>query len=190
MRTPLIRMLLICLLSPAAIAVAQEAAKPAPSVNPLTDYNRFVYRVMQGMLVDSAEKMSEEQYKFKPVDSVRTFGQLVAHVADSQYHFCASVLAEKTPTPNVEKTKTSKTEIIAALKEAFVYCDKAYASLTDENADEATRMFGGMPRLGVLSTNNVHSALHYGNIVTYLRMNDIVPPSSEPGFMEKSRAKR
>jgi len=104
-------------------------------------------------------------------------------VADSQYMFCSAVLGEKSPAPKVEQTKTSKADLIAAIKEACAYCDKAYDSLTDASATGMVK-FGGrdMPKLGVLTVNIIHSMEHYGNLVTYMRMKGIVPPTSEPGF--------
>lgn len=179
-------LMLICLLSP--IAVAQE--KPAASANPLSDNGRHTNRVMQMIILQSAEKMPEEHYGFRPVEGVRSFGQLVAHVADTQYYFCSTALGEKRPPLQAEKTKTRKAEIIAALKEVFAVCEAAHNALTDANAADVVSVSGGTPRLMALSYNNIHTALHYGNMVTYLRMKNILPPTSEPTFMEDARAKK
>lgn len=192
--------LLICLLAPAAVALAQDRA-PAPAVasqdktptvavalpeNPLSAHNRLIYGGVKAIVLRSAEKMPEESYSFKPTASVRSFGQIVGHVADSQYIFCSVVLGEPNPRPNVEKTKTSKADLIAALKGAYAYCDRAYDGMTDASATQPTKLHGGdVPRLGALATNNVHTIEHYGNLITYLRMKDIVPPTSEPEFMQQ-----
>lgn len=109
----LLQTLLICLLAPAAVALAED--------NPLTTQNKFMYGALKKILLRSAEKMPERDYNFKPTDTVRSFGQIVGHVAESQYAFCSSVLGEKNPAPNIEKTKTSKADLIAALKDAFAY---------------------------------------------------------------------
>jgi uncharacterized damage-inducible protein DinB len=91
---------LICLLAPVSSAFAQG--------NALSDTTRMMYGVMkQQMLLAAAEKMPEEAYAFKPVDSVRTYGQIVGHIADMQYAFCSIALGEKNPAPRVEQTKTS-----------------------------------------------------------------------------------
>ncbi len=128
----------------------------------------------------SAEKMPEENYGFKPVDGVRSFGQILGHVAEEQYVFCSPVLGEKDPGVKIEQTKTTKTELTAALKDAFAYCDKAYDGLTDASAAQMVKFFNrDMAKLSVLTFNNMHNAEHYGNIITYLRMKNIVPPSSE-----------
>jgi uncharacterized damage-inducible protein DinB len=166
------RTLLICLLASAA-AVAQD--------NPLSGFNKRAYGQVKVWLLGSAEKMPEENYSFKPTDAVRSFGQIVGHVADVQYMFCSPVLGEKSPAPNIEHTKTSKADLITALKDSFAYCDKAYDGMTDASAAQLVKFFGGdTPKLSVLSVNIAHSSEHYGNLVTYLRLKNIVPPSSEP----------
>ncbi len=173
------RTLLICLLAPAAIALGQET--PAPNPNPLSGFNKFMYSQVKTVILRSAEKMPEENYGFKPVDSVRSFGQILGHVADSQYLFCPAVLGEQNPGLKIEQTKTSKADLMAALKDAFTYCDKAYDAVTDASAAQTVKLFGrDMPKLGVLTVNNMHALEHYGNLITYLRMKGIVPPSSEP----------
>jgi uncharacterized damage-inducible protein DinB len=171
--------LLICLLAPAA-AISQD--------NPLSTYNKTVYEGVKGILLRSAEKMPEENYSFKPTEAVRSYGQIIGHVADAQYLFCSIELGEKNPDLKIEKTKTSKADLIAALKDAFAYCDKAYDGMTDASATQMVKLFGGdTPKLGVLTVNNMHSIEHYGNLVTYMRMKNIVPPTSEPGSMPQPK---
>lgn len=188
MRT-LLRTLLICLLAPASVGLAQDpspVATVASPQNPLSAHNKFLYRGMKATLLSSAEKMPEENYRFKPTDAVRSFGQLVGHVADSNYLFCSIALGEKNPAPNAEKTKTSKADLIASLKDASAYCDKAYNGMTDATATQIVKLFGrDVPRIGLLNINNLHSAGHYGNMVTYMRLKNIVPPTSEPEFMKQ-----
>jgi uncharacterized damage-inducible protein DinB len=185
----LLRTFLICLLAPAAVVLAQSnppAPAAAPQNNPLSTYNKMIFGGVKQILLRSAEKMPEENYNFKPTDAVRSYGKIVGHVADAQYIFCSSVLGEKNPAPKVEQTKTSKADLIAALKAAFAYCDKAYDGLTDASAIQLVKAMGGdTPKLGVLTTNNLHTIEHYGNLVTYMRMKNIVPPTSEPEFMQQ-----
>ena len=172
--------LLICLLAPAAAALAED--------NPLSAYNKHLYSGVQALLLGAAERVPEENYSFKPTDAVRSFGGILGHVADAQYLFCSVVLGEKNPAPKIEKTKTSKPDLIAALKDAFAYCDKAYDGMTDASAVQMVKIMGrDTPRLGALTTNNVHTIEHYGNLVTYMRLKNIVPPSSDPDVMQKLR---
>ena len=173
---------LLCLLIPAAAAAAQE--------NPIMGHSQHMYGGVKYILLSSAEKMPEEDYSFRPTDSVRSFGEIIGHLADSQYGFCSVVLGEKSPGLKIEKTKASKADLIAALKEACAYCERAYKSLTDASAADTVKLFGSdHPKLGVLTVNTVHSIEHYGNLVTYLRMKNIVPPTSEPGFMARATKK-
>jgi uncharacterized damage-inducible protein DinB len=184
----LIRLGMVCVLAPAALIFAQgsgaqektDQGKATAPANPLSTWNKGAYDYEKGMLLKAAEKMPEESYGFKPVDSVRTYGQIVGHVADAQYLFCSIALGEKNPAPNIEKTKTAKADLIAALQTAFAYCDKAYDAMTDTTALQPVKLFGNdAPRFSALEVNNMHNLEHYGNLSTYMRMKNIVPPSTE-----------
>ena len=167
--------ILLCLL--ALPAFAQEKQ---PSDNPLSAFTKRVYGFQKGILLRSAEKMPEENYAFKPVDTVRPYGQIIGHVADAQYLFCSAASGEKNPDLKIEKTKTSKADLVAALKDGFAYCDKVYDSMTDASGGQIVKLFGtDTPKLGALNFNNVHNMEHYGNLVTYMRIKGIVPPTSE-----------
>ena len=169
-----------------AAAFAQSDAQKSPEKpktpdNPLSTFNKFAYGREKDILLRSAEKTPEENYSFKPTEAVRSFGQIVGHLADAQYLFCSIALGEKNPAPKIEQTKSSKADLIAALKDAFAYCDKAYDSMTDASAIEMVKLFGNdAPKLDVLTVNNMHNMEHYGNLVTYMRLKNIVPPTSEP----------
>ena len=129
----------------------------------------------------AAEKMPEEEYALKPDPAARSFGQILGHIADANYLFCSSVLGENNPSPGIEKNKTSKAELAAALHDAFTYCQRAYDALTDANAQDLVKAFGHeRNKLGVLWFNAAHNLEHYGNLVIYMRLKGIVPPSSEP----------
>jgi uncharacterized damage-inducible protein DinB len=154
----------------------EQAAQP----NPFSTFNKFAYARVKTILVSSAEKMPEENYNFKPTDAVRSYGQIVGHVADAQYMFCSVALGEKNPGLKIEQTKTSKADLVAALKDAVAYCDKAYDSMTDASGSQMAKLFDmDLPKLGVLNINNMHDMEHYGNLVTYMRLKNIVPPTSE-----------
>ena len=171
--------ILLCLL--ALPAFGQETQ---PSDNPLSAFTKRVYGFQKGILLRTAEKMPEENYTFKPVDTVRTYGQIIGHVADARYLFCSTASGEKNPDLKIEKTKTSKADLVAALKDSFVYCDKVYDSMTDAAGSQIVKLFGtDTPRLGALNFNNVHNWEHYGNLVTYMRIKNVVPPSSEQAQM-------
>ena len=103
--------------------------------------NKRLYDGGTMMLLLSAEKMPEEHYGFKPTGADPGFGQMLADVVNWQYKNCSVVLGEKNPKPNIEGTKTSKADLIAALKDGFAYCGKAYAGMTDTSAARAGDVF-------------------------------------------------
>jgi uncharacterized damage-inducible protein DinB len=150
--------------------------------NPMSTAVKNQYTTAKTNLTKAAGKMSADDYAFKATADVRSFGQIVGHVADGNYSLCSAAQGEKSPnTASVEKTKTSKADLVAALNESFAYCDKAYDALTDATAAEKVKFGrGDMARLGVLTFNNMHDYEHYGNLVTYMRLKGVVPPSSEP----------
>ena len=167
--------LLLCLL--ALPTFSQEKQSPD---NPFSTINKRGYERTKGILLRSAEKMPEEYYNFRPVDSVRTYGQIIGHLADAQYLFCSTASGEKNPDLRIEKTKTSKADLVAALKDGFAYCDKVYDSMTDAASIQTVKFFGNdVPKFAVLSINMGHNMEHYGNLVTYMRIKGIVPPTSE-----------
>jgi uncharacterized damage-inducible protein DinB len=171
--------LAIAALATAPVAVlAQET--PAAPVNPISASEKGVYGFVSRVVVGAAEKMPEENYAFKPTPEVRSFGQLVGHAADAQYMFCSVATGEPNSMKDIEKTKTSKADLVAALKDAVAYCDKAYASMTDAQGSQMVKFMNlTLAKLTVLSLNTAHTDEHYGNMVTYLRLKGIVPPSSE-----------
>ena len=138
-----------------------------------------IYGVAKGNLIKAAEQMPETDYSFKATPEVRSFGQLVGHVANANYMFCAMALGEKSPnSTDIEKT-TAKAGLVQALKDSFTYCDKAYA-ISDADGTASVDLFGMKTnKIGVLSFNSAHDMEHYGNIVTYMRLKGMVPPSSQ-----------
>ena len=174
-------------------ALAQDAkpgAAPAPPAAPATAAVATADPAMAGLrpiwgrvkdiLVRAAEKMPEESYTFKPAPEVRSFGQLAAHVADTNYYIGGIVLGEKPPAGEVEKTKTSKADIVAALKDSVAYVDRAFA-MGDADAAMMVKLFGrDASKFSVFALAIGHGFEHYGNMVTYMRMKGLVPPSSEP----------
>ncbi len=160
---------------------AGGATNPSGPANPLVASSKVFYTNVKQDILRSADKMPEDKYAFRPADTVRTFGQILAHVADGQYEFCGTA-AGNHDDKDVEHTAKTKAEIVAALKIAFAYCDAIYAGMTDAKAAELIPVFGGnkATRLSLLDFNVAHTGEHYGNLVTYMRIQGIVPPSSEP----------
>ncbi|PYU25399.1 MAG: DinB family protein [Acidobacteria bacterium] len=174
-----------------AIPAATQTGQPsgASSANPLSTWLRNAYMGNRNIIVRSAEKMPEENYGMRPgtQQEVRTFGQQVGHVANYNFLWCSQAKGEKNPNAgnNLEKLNT-KAEFLKALNDAFAYCDGVYSSLTDASGTEMidiTQESGRQTRnlrMALLILNFAHNNEIYGNIVTYMRMKDIVPSSSEP----------
>jgi len=163
--------------TPPASSAQAPAAAPA---NPISASQHKMYTMLSGVVVAAAQKMPEENYSFKPAPDVRTFGQLVGHLADSQYYFCSVAGGESNPGRGIEKSKTSKADLVAALKEAVAYCSKTYAAMTDSKGGETLKFMNqDFARLTLLTANTAHDYEHYGNMATYMRIKGIVPPTSE-----------
>jgi uncharacterized damage-inducible protein DinB len=144
-----------------------------------------VLELVKGNIVKSAEQMSEENYSFKPTPDVRSFGQLLGHIANANYMICSRATGAESPSKDdIEKTKTSKADLQTALSESFAFCEAQFDALDAAKSAETVDFFGGMKqtRLGVLQFNTAHDFEHYGNIVTYMRLKGMVPPSSQRGM--------
>ena len=171
------------LLATAALAaagmLAPLQAQEGAGANPAVSTVRMLWEPMIGYITTAAEELPESTYAYKPTPEVRSFGQLVGHVAGAQYLICAAALGDSPRNEDaIEKTRKAKADLVAALKASTQYCTKAYAQ-TDKAAQGKTKLFGQeRTRLYALGLNATHDAEHYGNIVTYLRVNGIVPPSS------------
>ena len=131
-------------------------------------------------LAGSAALLPEADYDFKPVATVRSFGQIIGHVAGSQYMYCAAILGEKPRAEDeIEKGTMSKAELVKAIKASGAYCNRAY-SLADADGNAKVTLFGTtVSKLSWLINNVGHDMEHYGNLVTYFRMKGMTPPSSQ-----------
>jgi uncharacterized damage-inducible protein DinB len=164
----------------ALLGQEKPPAQAAPPANPITASERGFYSFVSSAVVAAAQKMPEENYSFKPTPEVRSFGQIVGHVADASYMFCSQTLGEPTPSKGIEKTKTAKADLVAALKDAVAYCNKSFDSMTDTKGSQMVKFMSfDIAKLTLFSINTAHTDEHYGNMVTYLRIKGIVPPTSE-----------
>ncbi len=141
-----------------------------------------LHGVTEQAVTATADQVSEELYSFRPTEEVRTLGQLLAHIADANYQICSAASGRTNPsTESIEQTKTTKADIKAALAGAFAFCRGVYANTTDAQGAETIPFLGGqqMARSAVLAFNSGHTYEHYGNLVTYMRINGITPPTSQ-----------
>lgn len=141
-----------------------------------------LHEMVKGYLIAAAEQMPEEHYGYRPTEEVRSFGQIVGHVANALYFFCGTASGGEARGPENYEERTTKAGLVEAIKDSFSKCDAAYA-IDDATAMEEVDFFGQTgTKLWVLSFNNAHNWEHYGNLVTYMRANGLVPPSSQGGM--------
>lgn len=154
--------------------IAPDMPNPIAAPNPLTNTQSIFRRNMQDKILNAANMMPESKYSFRPTNDVRSFGEILTHVADISYYLCSNMKGEA---PHASAAgKTSKAEITAYLKASFEYCDGAYSGFSDAHLND-TADFWGHPtnKMFILTQVGNHDALHYGNLVTYLRLNGLEP---------------
>jgi uncharacterized damage-inducible protein DinB len=154
------------------------AVKLKAQSNPLSADAKQDYTSIKNVLLKSADKMPEENYSFRTTPQVRTYGEMIAHIADVQTMLCGAAKGEMKR--GTAAGKTSKTDLSAALKASFDYCDPVYDSMTDAAGAQTVKVMGqNKTKLGVLFFNVTHDNEMYGQMVAYMRIKGIVPPSSE-----------
>lgn len=186
------RVVLTCALTLAAAPAFAQSPAPAqpPAKVDIAMALRNGHNGIKGNLAKSAEKMTEADYGFKPAGAaaeVRSYGQIIGHLADANYALCARAKGEANPMANTsfEKTTTARADLIKALNDALAYCDGVYSPLTEAQVLEYLSVAGPnnttrqVVRAAPLMSNTAHNNEHYGNLVTYMRAKGIVPPSSE-----------
>lgn len=156
-------------------AVATPAAAQAPDVSV-----KGQYEMVKSWITKSAALMPEANYSFKPTPEVRSFGQLLGHVANSLGMICVVPAGGKSPLAGDAEKLATKAEITKALADAFAACDAVWAGVVPGWNTETVTFFGSpQTKMAVLTFNTSHSFEHYGNVVTYLRLKGLVPPSSQ-----------
>jgi uncharacterized damage-inducible protein DinB len=154
--------------------IAPDLPNPIAAPNPLTRTLSIFRLNMQDKITKAAEMMPESKYSYRPTKDVRSFGEIVTHVADISYILCSNARGEAPPATS--GAKAAKAEIVAYLKGAFAYCDGVYSGFTDAHLNDPADFFGFKTnKMFLLTQVGNHDALHYGNLVTYLRLNNQTP---------------
>ncbi len=180
----------LALLTSAALALGVTAAsgQTAPAAAPsdpgnMTRFSRAIkarYDSIKRDIVEAADAVPESEYSFKPTPQVRSFGEIIGHIADAQNFFCG-VAGGSNPeyADTIEKSRTSKADLVKALKESVAACDAVYGATTPANVLGLEKLGKGDALRGMFLLDNVsHDNEHYGNIVTYMRLKGRVPPST------------
>jgi len=145
---------------------------------------KSMHAIIRRNLVEAAEKMPTADFAFKPTPDVRSFGQLVGHLANGNFYFCAQAKGEASPSKENFERVTDRDAILKGLKDSLTYCDGVYNETTDATFSQAMKIAapGGVnaqaSRGSVLVFNTAHNNEHYGNIIVYLRLKGVVPPST------------
>jgi uncharacterized damage-inducible protein DinB len=172
------RLMLMATLA-AVVSAAPAAAQTAPDVS-----MKGQYEMVKGWIMKSAAMMPEADYSFKPTPDVRSYGQVLGHVANAVGMICVAPTGAKSPLAGNAEQLATKAEITKALTDVFAECDKAWAGVTPTWNTDTVDFFGkSQTKMAVLAFNTSHAFEHYGNLVTYLRLKGHVPPSSSKGGM-------
>jgi uncharacterized damage-inducible protein DinB len=163
---------------------AQSPAAPRPPQT-LPTYLQGQYAILKRNITGSVDKMPAEHFPFKPVPEVMSYAELLTHIVETQYAYCNTVKGAANPGASLNFKVTDKAAVGQLVKDSFAYCDDAFAALANENVLEMLTR-GTSPNQRQLARGNqltqliVHGNEHYGNLVTYMRIKGIVPPSSSP----------
>jgi uncharacterized damage-inducible protein DinB len=154
--------------------ISPDLPNPIAAPNPLTTTISIFRRNMQDKIMKAADAMPESKYSYRPTKDVRSFAELLDHVADISYILSSSAKGEATPA--LANAAGSKAKMKARLKGAFDYADGVYSGFTDAHLNDPADFFGFKTnKMFVLTQLANHDALHYGNLVTYLRINGLEP---------------
>jgi uncharacterized damage-inducible protein DinB len=158
-----------------------QTQQKASGANPASAGMTQLYNDVKGFILKAAEQVPEEKYSYRPTPKVRTLGELFAHIVDAQATVCPAARGQNVPySTKTEKEVKTRAALIAALKQSFAACDRVYAGATDASLGNSVSVFGQSGSVSnALTLNTAHAWEHYGNIVTYMRMLDMVPPSSQ-----------
>jgi uncharacterized damage-inducible protein DinB len=181
----LVLALLLCLEGISASAIAQttdggfnEALSPS-----LAAVAKTMHATIRRNLAEAAESMPAEDYVFKPTPEVRSFGEIVGHLANGNFFFCSQAKGEAPPSSEDFEKVATKAALVKALLDSLAYCDTVYNATTDSNFNQKVTVAGSRTRTptvrgAVLVFNTTHNNEHYGNIVVYMRLKGRVPPST------------
>jgi hypothetical protein len=175
--------LVVLVLAMARLAVAQPAADTPKPLPGLVKEVQGIFNNIRGNITKAAAQFPDDKLTWQPTPAVRSWARLIAFVADLNNTACftlagATRLAkfDTEDTANSAANKMSKADLEKALAESFALCDKAFAAVTEANMAE--RATPGRSKLGLLVFHTSHINEHYGNLVTYMRLNGLVPPST------------
>ena len=168
--------LLLAFASMPSSTATLSAQAPDPTIAAI----KTTYDMVKGYVTKAAAQVPEDKYKYQPTKEVRTMGALFGHIADANNMICGTAAGTPPAGQGGAEKLATKAELQKALADSFAACDRAFTAVNAKNMNESVTLFGSLTltRLAALSFNVSHDMEHYGNLVTYMRMNGMVPPSS------------
>jgi uncharacterized damage-inducible protein DinB len=170
--------------------IAQQAAAPqaasqltaAPSANPVSDTLRQLVTRYTRNMVGAAQAMPPDKYDYKPTPGQISFGQLVAHIAQSNMGLCSRISGAPAPQQTPVTPTDGKDKLVAAIQASFAYCSEVLTKADDSNLGASVSPAGGRPatKAATMITLACDWYDHYSAQAAYLRMNGILPPSAQP----------
>jgi uncharacterized damage-inducible protein DinB len=178
---------------PAASAQATDAGYPDELSPSLASSAKAMHAMIRRDLAEAAENMPADEYAFRPTPQVRTFGQIIGHVIDANFFFCAQAADEKSPATADYEEIADKATLVKALHDSLAYCDRVYAATTEANFIQPMQIAHVVGkgstktvRGAVLMYNIAHNNEHYGNLAVYMRLKGHVPPSTARAQQRKN----
>jgi len=170
-----------------ALPNGQGSASPPPPLAPLIIQVRDMYTTLKSNFTKAADMFPESKYNWSPTPEVRTWAGLFGHVVDDNYIFCSPITGDTRPPllddngkPTDAAKDLKKADIVKMLADSFAVCDKAFTLVTSENMNDRITPTSRRSKIGALMYSVQHISEHYGNAVTYMRLNGLVPPSTAP----------
>ncbi len=179
---------------PVAYAQTTDVGYPDELSPSLAGGAKAMHAAIRRNLAEAAENMPADEYAFRPMPQVRTFGQIIGHVIDSNFFFCSEAAGEKSPATVDYEQITAKAALVKALNDSLVYCDRVYAATNDANFIQPVQIAhvvgtgsSNTVRGAVLIYNIAHNNEHYGNLAVYMRLKGHVPPSTARVQQQKNQ---
>lgn len=180
----------LCCAAFVSALAAQQAPQQPPPQQPLPGMItevRTIFNNIKGNITKAADQFPEDKYFWAPTPDVRTFGGIIMHLADDNNGACWRLIGDAAAQPRLDNAgkptdiakSLKKADLVKALNESFARCDNAFDAVTEANMAERNGPTN-RSKFGALFYNTQHINEHYGNIVTYMRLQGLVPPSSAP----------
>jgi uncharacterized damage-inducible protein DinB len=179
--TKMKRALVIATLLLLAAAAPAAQTTSVATKNPVSTALRDILPRRQKNTVAAVEAMPADKFNYKPTSDQRTFGQLVVHMAETNYLLCSKVTALSAPKVEEVKDSDPKDKLVAALKASFDFCSDALAKMDDSKLAETTEGFGGKQVTRAWLSLILAGAWddHYAETAMYLRLNGVLPPTAK-----------